>query len=694
MKPTGVRALPGLAAIVVVAAVAIATAIFVHDTPTPTFAQQAEDPAPLVSAPRNVAATLVENWKDVRAVVKITWDAPETFNLEPGAFFGYKVTKVVLQSSREQRHVVVDRIFSTEYSHYVEKDVLYAYEVEARYQSPDGQWTGSEAGVSQGLNIRSHEAWGKPRKPRSFAVTKEYGYNEDASVTLTWDHPIPRTTPGFPEDSGILQYELYRRKISDAGEPLWPNWEEVAVISATATSHVINGGVYGDLYEYELNAFNTVGWSTTANIRFKHPAWPVPTAPGLRSLENRAGFPGDTVIYISWHAPEFATTTGKVAREEGHFGMPLDMAVSGFRISRADISSEQDVPDDKDFQVIEENVEVKQYADANVVNGQIYSYRVEAINPAGYSEPTYIVVEAADWSVPRAIDTYGVVVDWWGGGRDLLFRWEPPELHRVPRYPENSGITGYRIVRQAEGENGQQLVAETSDPSVEELLVALNDESHGIHFKYWIQSVNPSGWSPLSVHYLEHQLRLPPVAPTGLEESIMLAWTAEPDPLVTGYQILRRVKDSGDEFSILAKNTNSLDKTYVDDTALLGVTYEYVVKVLSEAGISPSSPPIEGIRMGQDRPEPPVDLTGEVVDSSVVLNWNAPDDDPVTGYKIYRRALEAGTTLEALVADTASLATTYTDTTVEQGTKYTYRVATLNSVGESKMSYFVNIRVR
>ena len=93
-----------------------------------------------------------------------------------------------------------------------------------------------------------------------------------------------------------------------------------------------------------------------------------------------------------------------------------------------------------------------------------------------------------------------------------------------------------------------------------------------------------------------------PSAPRKLSDAIMLIWEADPDPLVTGYQILRRIKDGGD-YSVLVENTGDTDKYYVDTSAVYGVTYEYVIKSVSELlGVSPPSNPIAAVRIKRGSP--------------------------------------------------------------------------------------------
>ena len=92
-------------------------------------------------------------------------------------------------------------------------------------------------------------------------------------------------------------------------------------------------------------------------------------------------------------------------------------------------------------------------------------------------------------------------------------------------------------------------------------------------------------------------------------------------------------------------------------------------------------------------PPAPQNLTAVVNgDGQIVLSWEAPGDDSITGYQILRRRpTEGEDTLLVYVADTESTATTYTDTNVTQGVQHAYRVKAINAVGLSRQSNFVNV---
>ena len=100
------------------------------------------------------------------------------------------------------------------------------------------------------------------------------------------------------------------------------------------------------------------------------------------------------------------------------------------------------------------------------------------------------------------------------------------------------------------------------------------------------------------------------------------------------------------------------------------------------AAAEPSEPPAK-----------PRGLSATASHGQVVLTWNDPDDDSITGYVILRRVRvnDQGGDFSELVANTGSAATTYTDDTVAASTTYTYRIKAINGAGTSERSRWVHI---
>ncbi len=199
-----------------------------------------------------------------------------------------------------------------------------------------------------------------------------------------------------------------------------------------------------------------------------------------------------------------------------------------------------------------------------------------------------------------------------------------------------------------------------------------------------------------------------PAKPRGLSatashDQVVLTWDDPQDASITGYVILRRVRenDTGGAFSVLVADTGSAATTYTDATVSANTTYTYRIKALNAYGVSersrwfhidiPAAPEPEG--QAAEPPTKPTGLSATATHNTVVLTWDDPDDDSITGYVILRRVRvnDTGGEFSELVADTGTAATTYTDDSVQANTTYTYRIKATNEHGVSERSRWFHI---
>ena len=192
----------------------------------------------------------------------------------------------------------------------------------------------------------------------------------------------------------------------------------------------------------------------------------------------------------------------------------------------------------------------------------------------------------------------------------------------------------------------------------------------------------------------------PPDKPKGLDatathDSVTLTWDDPQDESITGYVILRRVRvnDQGGDFSVLVANTGSAATTYTDNEVAASTTYTYRIQAINEHGTSERSRWVHIDTPAPPVPDKPTGLEATVSNGQVVLTWDDPDDDSITGYVILRRVREndQGGEFSELVADTGTAATTYTDNEVAASTTYTYRIQAINEHGVSERSRWYHI---
>ena len=191
-----------------------------------------------------------------------------------------------------------------------------------------------------------------------------------------------------------------------------------------------------------------------------------------------------------------------------------------------------------------------------------------------------------------------------------------------------------------------------------------------------------------------------PARPRGLEatatyDSVTLTWDAPQDDSITGYVILRRVRvnNQGGDFSVLVANTGSAATTYTDNEVAASTTYTYRIKAINEYGVSERSRWFHIDTPAAPVPAKPTGLSASASHDQVVLTWDDPDDETITGYVILRRlpGVDPEGQFSELVSNTGTAALTHTDDTVSAETRYTYRIKAINEHGTSQRSRWFHI---
>ena len=136
---------------------------------------------------------------------------------------------------------------------------------------------------------------------------------------------------------------------------------------------------------------------------------------------------------------------------------------------------------------------------------------------------------------------------------------------------------------------------------------------------------------------------------------------------------------------------STIDDQMYDPYVQKGVKYHYAMAAVNSVGIGPMSEVANASAISV--PEPPQNLTVEMVDGKVHLSWDEPEWATgvlnVTGYQVHR-----GTDPDWLY-DTmdVGLNTTYVDDTVEEGKTYYYAVGALSELGGGAVSEVMNAAI-
>ncbi|MFP4623862.1 MAG: fibronectin type III domain-containing protein [Gemmatimonadota bacterium] len=168
----------------------------------------------------------------------------------------------------------------------------------------------------------------------------------------------------------------------------------------------------------------------------------------------------------------------------------------------------------------------------------------------------------------------------------------------------------------------------------------------------------------------------PPTAPSGLTASVAggpvveLTWVDNSGD-ETGFELQRA--DDGGSFATLAELGPDVVE-FRDDEVVEDRTYRYRIRACSAGGCSAFS----GEAAVTTRPVPPTGLSAALTsNTSVALSWEDASATE-TGFRIERRSGGQGYSL-LTVAEAGS--ESYTDTGLQRGTTFEYRIAACNATG-------------
>jgi hypothetical protein len=153
---------------------------------------------------------------------------------------------------------------------------------------------------------------------------------------------------------------------------------------------------------------------------------------------------------------------------------------------------------------------------------------------------------------------------------------------------------------------------------------------------------------------------------------------------VTGYKIYK-----GDTISNMTLLTTVIAGTYAlhDTDVTNGVTYWYSVAAVNSEGIGQKATPISVVPA--TLPGVPLLVQAKGVNNAVELSWNAPANggSAIVQYRILRGTDAANLTF---LVNVSAPATSYRDTSLENGVTYIYAVSAVNDVGVGPLASTVS----
>ena len=320
---------------------------------------------------------------------------------------------------------------------------------------------------------------------------------------------------------------------------------------------------------------------------------------------------------------------------------------------------------DGPFDTVAAGVAGTSYTDTGLTNGQIYYYRVSAVNSWGESPDSYI---ASVRPVPIPAAPTGLTAV--GGDQIVQLSW-------------NTSVWAdyYQIWRSTTAGGPYEYIDYTTVTTYTDYGDYWNGIplQNGTTYFYVVQAVNMAGTSGNSNEAsATPQAPPPPPAPTGLtatpgDRIVSLTWNASPG--VTGYYI-KRLDGPGGNATIVDAVYGTSWTDYNRDN---GITYYYVVSAFNNGGESPNSNEASATPSGPPPPSPPTNLTASAKGKQrIQLKWTQSASPGITLNYIYRSTTSGGPyNLHTIL----SPSTTYIDNYVSSKVTYYYRVTALIANG-------------
>ena len=277
--------------------------------------------------------------------------------------------------------------------------------------------------------------------------------------------------------------------------------------------------------------------------------------------------------------------------------------------------------------------------------------------------------------------------------------------------PNDDSITGYVILRRVrvndQGGDFNELVANTETAAT---TYTDNEVAASTTYTYRIKAINEHGTSERSRWYhIDTPAAPEPDTPPEQANSPATGAPAITGTARVGERLTADTSGIGDEDGL--ENAAFSYQWLADSTAISGATANAYTPVEADEGKAITvqvnftddagndetltSPATAAVAAAEptEPPAKPADLSATATHNQVVLTWNDPNDDSITGYVILRRVRvnDQGGDFSVLVANTESAATTYTDNTVAASTTYTYRIKAINEHGTSERSRWYHI---
>ncbi len=330
---------------------------------------------------------------------------------------------------------------------------------------------------------------------------------------------------------------------------------------------------------------------------------------------------------------------------------------------------------------------IKVYTDTSVVSGT-YSYRIRAYNVtnnlySNYSNISNITITGLPLTAPQHLTANSYT------SNTINLSWYDPNTPTALGAYVERALYGYTTTQWSR-------IAVLTNTSAWSWYTDTN-VLPGATYGYRISLFNTYGASDYStvatvtVAATGTHL-LPPYNLTATVQNsrtVNLFWH-DSNPDAIGFYVERQTHNyTPTQWSLIAVLTGTI-RVYTDTNVQNGYIYNYRVRTYNHYGVSDYSNVASATITGTNL-QPPYNLTATVRNSHTVnLFWNDSNTNE-TGFYL-ERALQISSTLQwNLVATLPSSRTLYTDTAVQPGATYLYRVRAYNTTGTSNYSNIAGV---
>ncbi len=590
---------------------------------------QALESAPVLAAPRNVQA------RGGIGHITITWSANTEAELT-----GYRVMRYTDPAQTE-----ADATFTTVQTTYVDSPLVAEQTYVYRVQAVGTNNEESETSLYASATVATDQS--APGAPSDLILSLDEANFQ--RVMLSWTAPV--TDRNGNELTGLASFEIYRSRDNNASFAL------IATVSSDRVSYVDSSVELLTTYFYTVRAVDQAG---NAGPRSQ----PVSvTTKGFAIPRNVQAAGGEQKITLTWAAN-------------------TEPELTGYEILRyTDLT--QATPD-RTFSSI-----LTTYVDTPVTADQPFVYRVRAVGPSNVKSELSAPV-SAQATAPAPVLAAPRNVQAIDGIEYIAITW----LANT-----EAELIGYRVLRYTDP---AQTEAEATFTTVQTTYIDA-EVVVGRTYVYRVQAIGSNNEeSELSLFASAEVLpdNSPPATPSNFEAalassgtSIELSWDAPTRDRdiniltgLAGFVIYRLEVSSTDASNVALTRIATIDdptqEMYRDTNLRSQTEYRYRISAIDHRGNESPPSSIKTVTTTDLIVVPPTNLQAEYNDSgpAVVLNWTAPDE--FDSFTIQRAVLAAGTSSQALTdADYTTLASAiqsdfYSDTNIQSGTIYVYRVHT------------------